>query len=97
MINACIPLDPELKLEKTIKIRVEPGIFEWTKWESGKTTPTLMTLDELQEAGFNVSMDYRWVTPSLSAGVGHLRSSCSRRNIHDSTKDYIWGTTALGV
>ncbi|XP_045357244.1 ubiquitin-associated and SH3 domain-containing protein A isoform X3 [Leopardus geoffroyi] len=49
----------ELKLEKTIKIRVEPGIFEWTKWESGKTTPTLMTLDELQEAGFNVSMDYR--------------------------------------
>ncbi|XP_041591018.1 ubiquitin-associated and SH3 domain-containing protein A isoform X2 [Vulpes vulpes] len=51
----------ELKLEKKIKIRVEPGIFEWTKWESGKTTPTLMTLDELKEADFNVSTDYRFL------------------------------------
>ncbi|GAB5576233.1 ubiquitin-associated and SH3 domain-containing protein A isoform X1 [Prionailurus iriomotensis] len=59
-------LEGRLKLEKTIKIRVEPGIFEWTKWESGKTTPTLMTLDELQEAGFNVSMDYRPAFPLAS-------------------------------
>ncbi|XP_007113544.1 ubiquitin-associated and SH3 domain-containing protein A [Physeter macrocephalus] len=53
----------ELKLEKKIKIRVEPGIFEWTKWEAGKTTPTLMTLKELKEANFNVSMDYRPAFP----------------------------------
>lgn len=59
MINTCILLNPELKLEKKIKIRVEPGIFEWTKWEAGKTTPTLMTLEELKGANFNVSMDYR--------------------------------------
>uniref|UniRef100_A0A8C0P2C9 Ubiquitin associated and SH3 domain containing A n=1 Tax=Canis lupus familiaris TaxID=9615 RepID=A0A8C0P2C9_CANLF len=56
----------ELKLEKKIKIRVEPGIFEWTKWESGKTTPTLMTLDELKEADFNVSTDYRPAFPLAS-------------------------------
>ncbi|KAM5275569.1 ubiquitin-associated and SH3 domain-containing protein A isoform 3-T3 [Hipposideros larvatus] len=49
----------ELKLERKMKIRVEPGIYEWTKWEGGKTTPTLMTLDELKEANFNVSTDYR--------------------------------------
>ncbi|XP_059020785.1 ubiquitin-associated and SH3 domain-containing protein A isoform X4 [Mustela lutreola] len=58
----------ELKLEKRIKIRVEPGIFEWTKWESGKTTPALMTLDELKEANFNVSTEYRslpWVCASV--------------------------------
>lgn len=51
----------ELKLEKKMKIKVEPGIYEWTKWEAGKTTPTLMTLDELKEANFNVSTDYRYV------------------------------------
>nr|XP_021525164.1 ubiquitin-associated and SH3 domain-containing protein A [Aotus nancymaae] len=56
----------ELKLEKKIKIRVEPGIFEWTKWEAGKTTPTLMSLEELREANFNVDTDYRPVFP-LSA------------------------------
>uniref|UniRef100_A0A8D1D359 Ubiquitin associated and SH3 domain containing A n=1 Tax=Sus scrofa TaxID=9823 RepID=A0A8D1D359_PIG len=56
----------ELKLEKKVKIRVEPGIFEWTKWEAGKTTPTLMTLEELKEANFNVSMDYRPAFPLAS-------------------------------
>uniref|UniRef100_F1MYY9 Ubiquitin associated and SH3 domain containing A n=2 Tax=Bos TaxID=9903 RepID=F1MYY9_BOVIN len=57
----------EFKLEKKVKIRVEPGIFEWTKWEAGKTTPTLMTLEEMKEADFNVSLDYRshlWVCAS---------------------------------
>ncbi|XP_014642355.1 PREDICTED: ubiquitin-associated and SH3 domain-containing protein A [Ceratotherium simum simum] len=56
----------ELKLEKKIKIRVEPGIFEWTKWEAGKTPPTLMSLEELKEANFNVSMDYRPAFPLAS-------------------------------
>lgn len=59
MINTCVLLNSELKLEKKVKIRVEPGIFEWTKWEAGKTTPTLMTLEEMKEADFNVSLDYR--------------------------------------
>ncbi|XP_049730889.1 ubiquitin-associated and SH3 domain-containing protein A isoform X6 [Loxodonta africana] len=58
----------ELKLEKKIKIRVEPGIFEWTKWEVSKTSPTLMTLEELKEANFNVDTNYRsllWVCVSV--------------------------------
>ncbi|XP_040842590.1 ubiquitin-associated and SH3 domain-containing protein A isoform X1 [Ochotona curzoniae] len=49
----------ELKLERKIKIRVEPGIFEWTRWEASKTVPTLMTLEELREADFNVDTSYR--------------------------------------
>ncbi|CAI9175958.1 unnamed protein product [Rangifer tarandus platyrhynchus] len=56
----------EFKLEKKVKIRVEPGIFEWTKWEAGKTTPTLMTLEEMKEADFNVSLDYRPAFPLAS-------------------------------
>lgn len=59
MTNVCIPLRAELKLEKKLKIRVEPGIFEWTKWEAGKTPPALMTPEELREAGVSVSTDYR--------------------------------------
>ncbi|XP_037000487.2 ubiquitin-associated and SH3 domain-containing protein A isoform X1 [Artibeus jamaicensis] len=53
----------ELKLEKKMKIRVEPGIFEWTKWEAGRSTPTLMTLEELREANVNVSTEYRPAFP----------------------------------
>ncbi|XP_059020783.1 ubiquitin-associated and SH3 domain-containing protein A isoform X2 [Mustela lutreola] len=83
----------ELKLEKRIKIRVEPGIFEWTKWESGKTTPALMTLDELKEANFNVSTEYRPAFPLASllpaesydeyvercaVSVGRIVSACPR-------------------
>ncbi|XP_045396679.1 ubiquitin-associated and SH3 domain-containing protein A isoform X3 [Lemur catta] len=49
----------ELKLEKKMKIRVEPGIFEWTKWEAGKATPALMSPEELKEADFPVDADYR--------------------------------------
>ncbi|XP_023393963.1 ubiquitin-associated and SH3 domain-containing protein A [Pteropus vampyrus] len=81
----------ELKLEKKMKIRVEPGIFEWTKWEAGRTTPTLMTLEELKEANVNVSTDYRPAFPFASlmpaesyseyvdrcaVSVWHMVSSC---------------------
>nr|XP_045006937.1 ubiquitin-associated and SH3 domain-containing protein A isoform X2 [Jaculus jaculus] len=51
----------ELKLERKLKIKVEPGIFEWTKWEASKSTPTFMTLEELKEANFNVDPDYRFL------------------------------------
>lgn len=50
----------ELKLEKRLKIKVEPGIFEWMKWEAGKATLTFLTLEELKEADFNVDLDYRY-------------------------------------
>lgn len=53
-------MDPELRLERTVRIHVEPGIFEWTKWEVGRALPHFMGPDELKEAGFSVSTDYRW-------------------------------------
>ncbi|XP_023571803.1 ubiquitin-associated and SH3 domain-containing protein A isoform X2 [Octodon degus] len=49
----------ELKLEKTMKLRIEPGIFEWTKWEMGRDNPSFMTQAELKEAGFIVDPNYR--------------------------------------
>ncbi|XP_005375881.1 PREDICTED: ubiquitin-associated and SH3 domain-containing protein A [Chinchilla lanigera] len=56
----------ELKLEKTMKIRIEPGIFEWTKWEAGRAGPSFMTQAELREAGFTVEPDYRPAFPLAS-------------------------------
>ncbi|XP_052019426.1 ubiquitin-associated and SH3 domain-containing protein A isoform X1 [Apodemus sylvaticus] len=56
----------ELKLEKKLKIRVEPGIFEWMKWEASKATLTFLTLEELREANFNVDLDYRPALPRCS-------------------------------
>lgn len=47
-------------MEKKLKIKVEPGIFEWMKWEAGKATLTFLTLEELKEADFNVDLDYRY-------------------------------------
>lgn len=64
MIDTCITLNPELKLERKLKIRVEPGIFEWMKWEASKTTPAFMTLEELKEANFNVDPEYRYAFSS---------------------------------
>lgn len=71
-------MNAELKLERKLKIRVEPGIFEWTKWETGKTTPTFMTLEELKEANFNVSTEYRYaVLPQRGSQVWVRRDGCS--------------------
>lgn len=79
-----------------MKIRVEPGIFEWTKWEAGRTTPTLMTLEELKEANVNVSTDYRPAFPFASlmpaesyseyvdrcaVSVWHMVSSCPQDGV----------------
>lgn len=67
MINSCILLNAELKLEKKVKIRVEPGIFEWTRWEASKSIPNLLTPEELNEADFHVSTNYRHAVLTLSA------------------------------
>ncbi|KAM8820406.1 ubiquitin-associated and SH3 domain-containing protein A [Eudromia elegans] len=48
-----------LKLDKKLKIRVEPGLFEWTKWEASKVIPHFMTMTELTEASYKVDTSYR--------------------------------------
>lgn len=48
-----------LKLDQKVKIRVEPGLFEWTKWEANKAIPNFMTLTELTEASYKIDTSYR--------------------------------------
>ncbi|NXM32228.1 UBS3A protein, partial [Oxyruncus cristatus] len=55
-----------LKLIQKVKIRVEPGLFEWTKWEASKVIPNFMTVAELAEASYNVDTSYRGNFPLSS-------------------------------
>ncbi|KAM4652613.1 ubiquitin-associated and SH3 domain-containing protein B [Discoglossus pictus] len=48
-----------LKQESKGKIRVEPGLFEWTKWVSGNTLPAWISVAELASANLNVDTTYR--------------------------------------
>ncbi|XP_065597725.1 ubiquitin-associated and SH3 domain-containing protein A [Cyrtonyx montezumae] len=55
-----------LKLEQKVKIRLEPGLFEWTKWEASRVIPSFMTLTELTEASYNIDTSYRGNIPLSS-------------------------------
>ncbi|XP_053546080.1 ubiquitin-associated and SH3 domain-containing protein B isoform X2 [Bombina bombina] len=48
-----------LKQESKGKIRVEPGLFEWTKWVSGNTLPAWVPVTELASANLSVDTTYR--------------------------------------
>ncbi|NXS08141.1 UBS3A protein, partial [Neodrepanis coruscans] len=47
-----------LKLNQKVKIRVEPGLFEWTKWETSKVIPNFLTVAELAEASYSIDTSY---------------------------------------
>ncbi|XP_052530073.1 ubiquitin-associated and SH3 domain-containing protein A [Tympanuchus pallidicinctus] len=55
-----------LKLDQKVKIRMEPGLFEWTKWEASRVIPNFMTLTELTEASYNIDTSYRGIIPLSS-------------------------------
>uniref|UniRef100_A0A8C2X6T0 Ubiquitin associated and SH3 domain containing B n=1 Tax=Cyclopterus lumpus TaxID=8103 RepID=A0A8C2X6T0_CYCLU len=48
-----------LQLEGKTKIRVEPGLFEWTKWVSGTCLPVWIPPAELAAANLSVDTTYR--------------------------------------
>ncbi|GCB76057.1 hypothetical protein scyTo_0020433 [Scyliorhinus torazame] len=53
-----------LKLGDKVTIRVEPGFFEWTKWEGERAIPNFMSAAELKAAEYSVDINYRYI-PSL--------------------------------
>lgn len=42
-----------------MKMRVEPGLFEWTKWVSGSSLPAWIPPADLAAAHFSVDTSYR--------------------------------------
>ncbi|NXL78646.1 UBS3A protein, partial [Leptocoma aspasia] len=55
-----------LKLNQKVRIRVEPGLFEWTKWEASRAIPNFMTMAELLEASYDIDTSYRGNFPLSS-------------------------------
>ncbi|NXL47866.1 UBS3A protein, partial [Podilymbus podiceps] len=55
-----------LKLDQKVKIRVEPGLFEWTKWEASRVIPNFMTVTELANASYKIDTSYRGNFPLSS-------------------------------
>ncbi|MEQ2180937.1 hypothetical protein GOODEAATRI_006409, partial [Goodea atripinnis] len=56
-----------LQQEAKTKIRVEPGLFEWTKWVSGTCLPAWIPPAELVAANLSVDTTYRKHGPDCSS------------------------------
>ncbi|NXE40452.1 UBS3B protein, partial [Ptilorrhoa leucosticta] len=48
-----------MQQENNLKIRIEPGLFEWTKWVSGSTLPAWIPPVDLAAATLSVDTTYR--------------------------------------
>uniref|UniRef100_A0A8B9GKJ1 Ubiquitin associated and SH3 domain containing Bb n=1 Tax=Astyanax mexicanus TaxID=7994 RepID=A0A8B9GKJ1_ASTMX len=48
-----------MQLDGKLKIRVEPGLFEWTKWVSGSSLPSWISPSDLAAANLSVDTTYR--------------------------------------
>ncbi|KPP62586.1 ubiquitin-associated and SH3 domain-containing protein B-like [Scleropages formosus] len=48
-----------LQQDGKMKIRVEPGLFEWTKWVSGTSLPAWLSSADLAAANLSVDTTYR--------------------------------------
>ncbi|CAI5772498.1 ubiquitin-associated and SH3 domain-containing protein A [Podarcis lilfordi] len=55
-----------LQMEQKAKICIEPGLFEWTKWEISTVVPSFMTQRELTEANYSIDTTYRCHFPLSS-------------------------------
>ncbi|XP_020817892.1 protein UBASH3A homolog isoform X2 [Drosophila serrata] len=67
-IQTCTSALDGLNLTGKLKIKVEPGLFEWMAWyPSG--VPDFLTKNELVEAQYNVDLDYEPVQPSSDLTV----------------------------
>lgn len=54
----CFPITG-LRIEQKAKIRIEPGLFEWTEWGTSTTAPSFMTEKELSELGYSIDPTYK--------------------------------------
>uniref|UniRef100_A0A8P4G3T6 Ubiquitin-associated and SH3 domain-containing protein B n=1 Tax=Dicentrarchus labrax TaxID=13489 RepID=A0A8P4G3T6_DICLA len=70
-----------LQQEGKTKIRVEPGLFEWTKWVSGTCLPNWIPPAELVTANLSVDTTYRPYIPISKLAVSESYDTyISRRN-----------------
>lgn len=49
-----------MKQEGKLRMRVEPGLFEWTKWVSGNSLPAWISPIGLAAANLSVDTTYKY-------------------------------------
>nr|XP_032820445.1 ubiquitin-associated and SH3 domain-containing protein B isoform X1 [Petromyzon marinus] len=52
-----------LQIEGRLRIKIEPGLFEWTKWTPGNCLPSWMSNQEFTAAGIHIDTTYRPLIP----------------------------------
>ncbi|XP_075460397.1 ubiquitin-associated and SH3 domain-containing protein B isoform X5 [Ascaphus truei] len=77
-----------LKQENKDKIRVEPGLFEWTKWVSGNTLPVWTSPAELTSENISVDTTYRPHIPVSKLAVSESFDTYMSRSFQ-VTKDIL--------
>lgn len=66
-VTSCVFASKGLQQDGKAKVRVEPGLFEWTKWVSGSCLPAWIPPADLAAAHFSVDTSYRWTTCAFYA------------------------------
>ncbi|XP_029699834.1 ubiquitin-associated and SH3 domain-containing protein B-like isoform X3 [Takifugu rubripes] len=77
-----------MQQDTKIKMRVEPGLFEWTKWVSGSSLPGWIPLSDLAAAQFSVDVSYRPLVPAGRLAVSEPYESYMSRSFQ-VTKDIL--------
>ncbi|KAJ3590524.1 hypothetical protein NHX12_008474 [Muraenolepis orangiensis] len=77
-----------MQQEGRLKVRVEPGLFEWTKWVSGSSLPAWIPPADLASAAFCVDTAYRPFIPISKLTLSESYESYISRSYH-VTKDIL--------
>ncbi|KAK1155963.1 ubiquitin-associated and SH3 domain-containing protein B-like [Acipenser oxyrinchus oxyrinchus] len=84
-----------LQQENNLKIRVEPGLFEWTKWVSGNTLPAWISVADLAAANFSVDTTYRPYIPVSKLTVSEAYETYIGRS-YQVTKEILFDCKSKG-
>uniref|UniRef100_A0A3P8V128 Ubiquitin associated and SH3 domain containing Bb n=1 Tax=Cynoglossus semilaevis TaxID=244447 RepID=A0A3P8V128_CYNSE len=77
-----------LQQDGKLKVRVEPGLFEWTKWVSGNSLPAWIPPADLAAANFSVDTLYRPLIPVSKLTVSESYENYMSRS-YQVTKDLL--------
>ncbi|KAK3527606.1 hypothetical protein QTP86_030498 [Hemibagrus guttatus] len=84
-----------LQQDGKTKIRVEPGLFEWTKWVSGSSLPAWIPPTDLAAANFSVDTTYRPHIPISKLTVSESYDTYITRSFQ-VTREILAECKALG-
>lgn len=77
-----------LQQDSKLKVRVEPGLFEWTKWVCGSSMPAWIPPPDLAAAHFSVDTTYRPLIPVSKLTVSESYENYMSRS-YQVTKDIL--------